>query len=597
MFNSTVLEIALGLTLMYLALSLMCSGLIEYYSALLNRRPGHLKDALFGLFDKDDPKGRLFLAQFFSHPLIKGLSTASWSGKPAAKAPTAATAVTPGTAPGPLGWSAADVQAFLESLKWTPHYIPDWTFSEVVFDILGRWSAPTGGTVAAMSPSAAVEGLIKDVADAIGKVPDELVQKDLKAEADAWSPKLRADVAAATTPQAAWDSIVAALGTIRNTAGAIADAKGRAGFLAVLDRWDAQHRTAVRDRAAGAADLRAAIAALATLRGGASALPESLVKARLRAQLDEEEAKLRDPALAGTTSAAIRDAIGTTLAAVRGAAEMLTDNASREAFLPLLRREADHLTAVGNGVLTLQKVRATVQDLPDSEFRNALRSLMDEEGEDLDRVKQNLQTWYNDTMDRVSGWYKRNTQVILFVVALIVAFGMNADTIEVANRLLQDPVLRASAAEAARGVLSRDRPQSPPGQPAPAPATAPAPAVGRMADELPGDIFAPPSGATPKTATSPPSPGTQFTDAEQADITKALDRLHLPLFWDSAEFDQLAAVVGQGKKATFTSGLSKLFGLLITALALTMGAPFWYDVLGIVVNVRAAGQKPEKTAT
>ncbi len=37
-----------------------------------------------------------------------------------------------------------------------------------------------------------------------------------------------------------------------------------------------------------------------------------------------------------------------------------------------------------------------------------------------------------------------------------------------------------------------------------------------------------------------------------------------------------------------------LFGFLITALAITMGAPFWFDLLNRFVNIRAGGNKPSE---
>jgi hypothetical protein len=39
-----------------------------------------------------------------------------------------------------------------------------------------------------------------------------------------------------------------------------------------------------------------------------------------------------------------------------------------------------------------------------------------------------------------------------------------------------------------------------------------------------------------------------------------------------------------------------LFGFLITALAITMGAPFWFDLLNRFVNIRAGGNKPSEDA-
>ena len=47
-------------------------------------------------------------------------------------------------------------------------------------------------------------------------------------------------------------------------------------------------------------------------------------------------------------------------------------------------------------------------------------------------------------MDRVSGWYKRRVQLMLFLVGLFVAIVLNIDTITTATRLMNDDTLRDS---------------------------------------------------------------------------------------------------------------------------------------------------------
>ena len=37
-------------------------------------------------------------------------------------------------------------------------------------------------------------------------------------------------------------------------------------------------------------------------------------------------------------------------------------------------------------------------------------------------------------------------------------------------------------------------------------------------------------------------------------------------------------------------------GWLMTAFAVTLGAPFWFDLLGKIVALRAAGNPPKKAA-
>jgi hypothetical protein len=62
--------------------------------------------------------------------------------------------------------------------------------------------------------------------------------------------------------------------------------------------------------------------------------------------------------------------------------------------------------------------------------------------------------------------------------------------------------------------------------------------------------------------------------------------LELPLGWstdskDPRWFDSFGGAIG------------KAFGLLATMLALTLGAPFWFDLLGRVARLRSTG-KPER---
>ena len=40
--------------------------------------------------------------------------------------------------------------------------------------------------------------------------------------------------------------------------------------------------------------------------------------------------------------------------------------------------------------------------------------------------------------------------------------------------------------------------------------------------------------------------------------------------------------------------INKLRGLLVTVCAVSLGAPFWFDLLSKFVNIRRAGIKPEE---
>jgi hypothetical protein len=56
-------------------------------------------------------------------------------------------------------------------------------------------------------------------------------------------------------------------------------------------------------------------------------------------------------------------------------------------------------------------------------LRQALLTLTDAAGNDIAAVRANIENWYNGSMDRVSGWYKRRAQAITLLIGFVVAVG------------------------------------------------------------------------------------------------------------------------------------------------------------------------------
>ena len=81
--------------------------------------------------------------------------------------------------------------------------------------------------------------------------------------------------------------------------------------------------------------------------------------------------------------------------------------------------------------------------------RRALITLLDAAGGDVAKARENIENWFNSSMDRVSSWYKRRAQLTIFFVGLFVAMAVNVDTITVAKRLSTDDGLRDSLVAAA----------------------------------------------------------------------------------------------------------------------------------------------------
>ena len=60
-----------------------------------------------------------------------------------------------------------------------------------------------------------------------------------------------------------------------------------------------------------------------------------------------------------------------------------------------------------------------------------LQSLWRDAGADINVFRTKLEDWFNETMDRATGWYKKYTRMVLLIVGLIVAYVFNVDTIAI----------------------------------------------------------------------------------------------------------------------------------------------------------------------
>jgi hypothetical protein len=118
-----------------------------------------------------------------------------------------------------------------------------------------------------------------------------------------------------------------------------------------------------------------------------------------------------------------------------------------EKFRPL----AEEWFAAAPGVAT--KAKALIEDLPDGSIKHAMRGLWIEAGNGK-AFRKNAETWFDQVMQRLSGSYKRRTQVWLWTVGLALALVFDLDTIKIAVALWQDQTLRQVLAAQAQNAAS-----------------------------------------------------------------------------------------------------------------------------------------------
>ena len=204
----------------------------------------------------------------------------------------------------------------------------------------------------------------------------------------------------------------------------------------------------------------------------------------------------------------------------------------------------------------LKAVRAAVATrLPNQELRTALLTLIDEAQGDIEKARRNIEEWYDGMMDRVSGWYKRRTTMLMLLLGFVVAAVVNADTINIANTLARDGALRSSLVAAAEQ---------------------------RIRTPL----------STTTTAGTPDEVDAQATRNLQS-AHAAVNALGLPIGWTRAT----PGNKDDRRRVPDTLGdfFLKLVGILVTGFAISQGAPFWFDVLNKFMVIRSTVKPSEKS--
>jgi hypothetical protein len=218
--------------------------------------------------------------------------------------------------------------------------------------------------------------------------------------------------------------------------------------------------------------------------------------------------------------------------------------------------------------------------LPQGPLRTALTTAMHEAQGDIDKLRQGIERWYDNAMDRLSGQYKRFTQGVTFLLALVLAASFNVDAITIGERLYTDSILRETLAGVASNYV--DKHQTATATPTPAPTPTP---VSRAAGPPATAKSDDPSIIALQTAIS-------NTDTARDELVTALDlfKSKKPV----AKPDYSWAAFSKHPLDTTGALLLASIGVLVTALAGMLGAPFWFEMLQRLVNLRGSGPKPTK---
>jgi hypothetical protein len=248
----------------------------------------------------------------------------------------------------------------------------------------------------------------------------------------------------------------------------------------------------------------------------------------------------------------------------------------------------DIVTPGQQGAINFHDLETGIANLPNGDVKKTLLAVIQNADEDIGKAQQNIEAWFDDTMQRVGGWYKRNTQVWTFVIAAALTIGANADTVRIVHILWTNPTVRAKI------VASANNPPHP-----------------NRSGGTAGSNAAPNSAVNPNSqpASNPPATGGRTVSGgdignagasangstENAGSTN--DAIAKSPVLTPDERNELADMLGwpnENQRNDYPEAwYIQALGLFLTIVAVSLGAPFWFDLLNKIVNLRNSGQKPK----
>lgn len=183
--------------------------------------------------------------------------------------------------------------------------------------------------------------------------------------------------------------------------------------------------------------------------------------------------------------------------------------------------------------------------------------------DEAEKLKSNIEAWYNGYMQRVTGWYKRKVRKNIFVASAIVTLFFNVNVLSLTKSIYTNSSLRGTVVAMASS------------------AGADSSFVPKLQQQFKND-----------------------SSLSKIDINAVIGA-KLPIGWKidnrciqcqgKEGFANLWCLIRSGwctfwHQFTFNNVL----GWILFVLLLSLGAPFWFDVLRKVVNIRNSGQSPSE---
>ncbi|MCS6823458.1 MAG: hypothetical protein NZ529_04120 [Cytophagaceae bacterium] len=211
-------------------------------------------------------------------------------------------------------------------------------------------------------------------------------------------------------------------------------------------------------------------------------------------------------------------------------------------------------------------VKEKIFALPPSQFKRILNAKINE-CSSLSELRTEIEEWFSTYMTRLTDWYKKRVQIAIYVLSFITTIALNVDSFSAMNELWRNEKLRESVIAFSAEIIKKEY-------------------------------------------------EAEYKPVNDADSTElAFDRiiqdyqklsiLDFPITWER-EYKIKNGIHTDMSKLTLMQklkwsaqqmNLEKCLGFLITTMAVSIGAPMWYDVLKKLMKIREGMKKNNNDAT
>jgi hypothetical protein len=240
--------------------------------------------------------------------------------------------------------------------------------------------------------------------------------------------------------------------------------------------------------------------------------------------------------------------------------------------IPVASLTAALLSVITDGKPDMETIRKTVESKKrKGGLYTMLQSILCDKGLKMDELRARLDDIFGNAMQRVSAWYKRNAFLFSLGFALLVSVSLNIDTIDITTGLWQNreesEKLAAFASVASKNITEN--------------------AKGEIVLTQKGDTLAKIRRAeSAKTGMAAGGEGLSKSASANnlTEITQSyeiLADLGIPMGWSKRNMPSATGFWGGSLEWLIKAG-----GLLLTAVATSLGAPFWFDLLKKITGLK-----------